>query len=172
AGAVRHRAPTGSGRRRRRPLTTRRPVPELLLRVRHGPEPDAAVTDVAVDLEASHSVAELAAALAEHLGCAGEPALASVRLGRVLDPHEPVGRADLLAGDELLLGAGVQHLPSAPGVPSVPGDLPDAAIDVVAGPESGRSWLVRRPGRYPVGRGRGAAVRLADGSVSRRHATV
>jgi DNA segregation ATPase FtsK/SpoIIIE, S-DNA-T family len=140
-------------------------VPELILRLRTD---RAGPTDVRVAVEASHTVAELAAALAAHLGHRGDRVLASTRTGEVLDPDALLGGLDLLTGDELVLGPGAGAV-----VARVRPDLTaDTTIDVTAGPETGRSVLVHRPGRYVVGRAPDATVRIDDPSVSRRHLTI
>lgn len=145
---------------------------ELLVRARLG----RSSADLAVTLDAGHTVAELGEALAGWFGRPGAVPLVSTRLGRVLDPDETVGRADLLSGDELVLGAAPGRAGDRPidGPIDEPVDGPEGAslvVDVVAGPDSGRSHPLR-PGRHLVGRARGVAVRLDDAAVSRRHLTI
>lgn len=138
-------------------------MPDLHLRV-----VGAGVTrEVVVAVEPTHTVGELATALACHLGVGGMPAL--LRSGRRLDPGAPAGRSGLVCGDVLTLdGATHGPEPTSPGV----GDDRVVTVDVVAGPESGRACVVGVPGRCSIGRGDDVTIRLADPTVSRRHAVV
>ena len=96
--------------------------------------------DVVVAAEPSHRVGELADALGLHVGLNRGSTLASDRLGVVLDPDLPIDRVDLAAGDVVALDLPPDtRLPDRSGAPLV--------VDVVAGPDSGWSQVIRGPGR-------------------------
>ncbi len=137
---------------------------ELILRIT---TPDRTTHDVIVGLDQQHTVAELACALADHAGVARRDwlDLTVARTGRTLDADGTIGDAELMSGDEVVLGTTDR--------PSPPPDLPRHAVtaDVLAGPESGRS-LVMLPGRYRVGRSTDCDLSIDDRSVSRHHADV
>jgi S-DNA-T family DNA segregation ATPase FtsK/SpoIIIE len=127
--------------------------------------------DVVVDVGPAHTVAELTAALCAPFGIDPDVvAITSMRARRRLRPDRVVGEIGLVSGDELEIG------PSSVGGPGREGDRPagpawGVAVDVVAGPDSGRSVLLG-PGRYALGRRAEADVRIHDPSVSRDHAVV
>ncbi len=144
---------------------------ELLLRVRGSHD---RVADVVAVVDAAHTVSELTTALCEHLdergdgrgGERGEEAvLGSVRLGRSLRPGAVIAESGLISGDELTLGPTVMMRRSTP-PPN-----PAVSVDLIGGPDSGRSRLLR-PGRYSIGRGPDADIVIDDPSVSRHHAVV
>jgi S-DNA-T family DNA segregation ATPase FtsK/SpoIIIE len=139
-------------------------VLELLLRV----ELEAGRTaDVSVELAEEHRVADLAAAVARHVGIAVPPGhapnLACQRLATILDPDRPVVTSGLLTGDLVRLGLTL----AAPGTEDVARDG-GLFCDVVSGPSSGES-LRLRPGRVSIGRDPGCDLVLADPAVSKRH---
>src|SRR5882762_5010150 len=74
--------------------------------------------------------------------------------------------AGLLSGD--LLVAGAVHEPPAPPPPS---GSDGVCLDIVAGPEAGRS-VVLSPRRYLVGRANECDITIADPTVSRRQLTI
>lgn len=128
--------------------------------------------DVVVAVEATHTVAELAAALSAHLGVAKS---GLCRAGRRLEPSSFVGRTGLVCGDVVeLVDPSTPDPPFDSPTPSAvdlrPGDL--RAVDVVSGPWSGRSFLLGVPGRYVVGRDVDVPVCIDDPTVSRRHAVL
>ncbi len=174
-----HTAPSPGGVAARRPLTevgSDRPSDsigpgepvvhahiELILRIRVGSRRDH---DLIVDLDTGHTVAELIDAIVGQLGIADDDlAVTSLRTGRRLRRGVPVGEADLLSGDELVVGPQSGRTPRARDV--VPRRA--LAVDVIAGPDSGRCRLLR-PGRFTIGRRRDCDVVLDDPSVSRHHA--
>ncbi len=124
------------------------------------------VDDVVVVVDPSHTVGELTVALCQHVDERIEGArLTSMRLGRSLRPDELVAGAGVMSGDELTVGP--------PGLAAGAPRLPTRAVsvDVTAGPDSGRSWLLP-PGRYSIGRGTGVDLLIADPSVSRHHVDI
>lgn len=123
--------------------------------------------DVVAELEPTHTVGELIDALNRHLDV-GALTLASTRTGEALDPGTTIADSDLMSGDEVVLGAVARG-----GAGSANGALPLRAVtlDVLAGPDSGRSLLLQ-PGDYTLGRGSDADIALDDPSVSRHHATI
>src|SRR6188768_2228484 len=166
--------PDRTGRRR----TTRRQAHlrhcgqpmELILRVRPlDGEPD----DVVVDVESSHTVNDLARALARQLGrtagtspVAGSPVTPSItlqRTGAVLEPAATVGDVGIVSGDELVVGPPRAVRPVRPIPPEA------VTVDALAGPDAGSSYILM-PGTYSVGRDDEAHVHLSDPTVSRRHA--
>jgi S-DNA-T family DNA segregation ATPase FtsK/SpoIIIE len=134
-------------------------VPELILRLRL----DDDQRDLIAVVEPGHTVAELASAIAAHVGREPPGHLCSERLGCAFSPELTIDRIDLVTGD--VVGFGV----SAPRPPS---SEPALAVDVVAGPESGRSWAIGRSSRHTIGRAPSADIVLDDPSVSRDHAVL
>lgn len=136
---------------------------ELILRTR---PPDGDLLDVVVDVEATHSVNSLAAALARQLELTGPlPSITSVRTGTVLEPAATVGESGIVSGDELIVGPPRAVRPVKPIPPEA------VTVDVLAGPDAGSSYILM-PGTYVVGRDDDAPVRLTDPTVSRRHAEI
>jgi S-DNA-T family DNA segregation ATPase FtsK/SpoIIIE len=142
-------------------------VLELLLRVE---TQDGGATDVRAELADDHRVADLALAIAAHLGLsvpAGHvPNLASPRIGQVLDPEGPILASGVRSGDTLRLAVTF----SDPGLlrTSEAGGL---FCDVISGPSSGTSLPVGG-GRFTVGREPECDLMLPDPTVSKRHAEV
>lgn len=121
--------------------------------------------EVVVDVDPDHTVADLAEALARHLGFGdGERALSHLRTGLVLDPARPVGASGLMSGDDLVVGS-ARPMARQPAIP-----VRAVTLDVVAGPDTGTS-LILLQGRFAIGRD-GTAVRLTDPTVSRHHLDV
>lgn len=137
---------------------------QLLLRVRPtGGTP----RDLWVEVDPDTGVGALTTALAAEVcpgAAAGQPGLfreAGVRV----DPHGTVGSCGLVSGDAVVVGAAPQrhydgHHPEA----AVPAGV---TLDVIAGPEAGRS-LVLTPGHHIVGRDGQASIAIADPTLSRR----
>lgn len=119
--------------------------------------------DVLVDASANATVAELAAALADHAATTSPGVLFADRLGRLRSDAQ-VGASGLLTGDVVSLTG-----PVAPRTaPSLGDGVAVAELIATGGPSAGlRIGLA--PGRYVVGRDRSAEVRVSDPSLSRRH---
>ena len=116
--------------------------------------------DVVAIVDESHSVGDLVRHLTDRATTEG---LTVERTGRWHGPDESVADIDLLSGDTVRLG---RHSIDCDETP------PRALVlDVVAGPDSGRS-LVLRPGATVVGRSSRCDLALCDRSVSRRHVIV
>jgi len=94
------------------------------------------------------------------------PALFRAVTGERLDPAAPLGAAGLLSGDLLVAGA----VPEPP-APPPPSGNDGVCLDIVAGPEAGRS-VVLSPRRYLVGRAGDCDITIADPTVSRRQLTI
>lgn len=122
--------------------------------------------DLVIDVEPEHTVAEVASAIAAHLGVERPVSLAVGRTGALLDPTATVAAVELYHGDSVrLLGVGER-------VPRPPRRSPHAlAADVVSGVDTGTSTTLH-PGRYVVGRGPTCDIVLRDPSVERRHAVI
>jgi S-DNA-T family DNA segregation ATPase FtsK/SpoIIIE len=140
-------------------------VQQLLLRVVSTPSTGtgpvrSAPVDVAVRLDDEHRVADLVTALAAHVGVSAT-ALTVVRTGAVPHPDAAVSSVDLLSGDEVALGARTCARVDVP--------YRALALDITAGPETGRSFLLDS-GTITIGRSTTADVTLADPTVSRHHA--
>jgi DNA segregation ATPase FtsK/SpoIIIE, S-DNA-T family len=140
---------------------------ELQLRV----ETDGAGTrDLAAELTEEHRVADLATAIARHLGVqlpAGhDPKLLSTRLGRQLDPASSVIDSGLVTGDlvQLRLAAVVTETPRI----ATEGGL---YCDVVSGASSGTS-VPLQPGRLTIGRDDSCDLAIDDPTVSKTHAAL
>ena len=130
--------------------------------------------DVVVSVDAEHTVEELTAAVAAFVGVAGP-----VRLVR-RDGERDVGldAAATVVAAGLVSGATVRLVPDdgpperdrRPPVDDAVASGP--CIDVVGGPDTGRSVRLPGPGRHLLGRDAAAAVHFDDPSVSRRHAVL
>lgn len=136
---------------------------ELILRVQ---ATGGASADVVVDVEVSHSVAELARALADEVGVGDRsPILTLARTGRSLSPQSTVGDSGIVSGDEVVVGY-AQHLEPVPPTPKQA-----VSADVLAGPDAGASTTLL-PGAYTVGRDSQCHIVLGDPTVSRLHVDV
>jgi S-DNA-T family DNA segregation ATPase FtsK/SpoIIIE len=132
--------------------------------------------DVVVHVVAAHRVGELTSALCRHLGLGADEvddvAVVVARTGELLDADTAVGTTGLLSGDRLLLRRSVGPSAVPPSRPGIDGSWPSTlVVDVVAGPMAGSSLRVGT-GRWSIGRGTDAHVRIDDPSVSRHHADV
>ena len=138
----------------------------LLLRVRGS---SGHVRDVNIEIEDSHTVADLSQALSAHLGenvpTGHVPQVVCDRLG-FLPSDSTVAGIGLLSGDEISLALILGELPSSRTASS--GGL---VLDIIGGPNTGTS-IPLRAGNYRVGRSEDMAVSLNDPTVSSHHATV
>jgi DNA segregation ATPase FtsK/SpoIIIE, S-DNA-T family len=128
--------------------------------------------DLVIEVEPFAPMRALLDALAQDIGLpAHEIGAATLARGnRRLQPGDPVASADLRDGDVLALEMADPDAPTYTPVPQEDGGV-IADLVVVGGPLMGtRVALV--PGTHVVGRGPGADVVLADGSLSRRHLQV
>jgi S-DNA-T family DNA segregation ATPase FtsK/SpoIIIE len=135
---------------------------ELLIRV----HARGGTHDLRLEVDPQLTVAGLAGVVAEVVGAQAvpPPALALERTGVLLDPEDTVEEAGILSGDELLLAP--ESVPRPKVVP-----VRAVSVDVLAGPESGRS-VVLGPGHHTLGRDADCDVVLADRTVSRHHLDV
>ncbi|MBI4939480.1 MAG: FHA domain-containing protein, partial [Actinobacteria bacterium] len=119
----------------------------------------AAPSDVVVEAPSGAGLAVARPALEAAAGLApGRPLSVG---GVVLDGEAVLGRPPLLDGAVLVAGP--------PGPPAAA--TPLLEVHVVAGPDAGRR-VALGPGRWVVGRGPDATVRIEDPDVSRAHAVV
>jgi S-DNA-T family DNA segregation ATPase FtsK/SpoIIIE len=139
---------------------------ELLVRLRA----EGAEHDLRIDADPQVRVDALARELAARyfrLAPGGPPpGLFRGATGERLNPAASLGAAGLLSGD--LLVAGMP--PEAPAT-SLPSGSEGVCLDIVAGPEAGRS-VVLSPRRYLVGRAGECDITIADPTVSRRQLTI
>jgi S-DNA-T family DNA segregation ATPase FtsK/SpoIIIE len=143
--------------------STRRLLVELLIRAHTNVGPPV---DLVVMVEASHRVADLAAALADYLQLSDrQPVLTTARGGRALDAGEFVSSTDLLSGDDVLVGVRAASGP----VPPIP--IRAVTVDVVAGPETGMSIILPQ-GTFRIGRDPAMDIVVDDPTVSRHHLDV
>ena len=94
------------------------------------------------------------------------PALFRGATGERLDPAGSLGAAGLLSGDLVTLGD-----PPEPAPPPPPAGTDGVSLDVVAGPEAGRS-VVLSPRRYLLGRSGECDITIGDPTVSRRQLAI
>ena len=138
----------------------------LLLRVKGS---SGQVRDVNVEIEDTHTVADLSRALSAHLAenvpTGHIPQVLSDRLGH-LPGDSTVASIGLLSGDEVSLSLTLVELPSVRA--EMGGGL---VLDVIGGPRTGLS-IPLRAGSYRVGRSQDMSVSLDDPTVSSHHATV
>src|SRR2546426_10268047 len=119
---------------------------ELLVRVRT----DGADHDLRIDADPQVQVVALARELVARFGRplqrgpdrTGPPALFRGATGERLDPAGPLGAAGLLSGDLVPIGDPPEPAPAPP-----PAGTDGVSLDVVAGPEAGRS-VVLSPRSY------------------------
>ncbi|NMM34569.1 MAG: FHA domain-containing protein, partial [Phycicoccus sp.] len=85
------------------------------------------------------------------------------QLDRAVDPRSTIPESGLRSGVTVAVtSCGASFIDSGPTV---------AVVAVVAGPDSGKEFRLRRGTAY-IGRGHGCEVQVSDSSVSRRHAKV
>lgn len=130
--------------------------------------------DVVVSVGPEHKVSELAVALGCFLGCADPVELIGRTGDRVatVDAAAPVVGSGLVSGSVVRLGVVGGSTEPGPDRSADEGAVTGPSVDVVGGPDTGRSFPLGGPGRYVVGRDASAAVCLDDPSVSRRHAVL
>lgn len=137
--------------------------------------PEGADLDVSVDVEPGVPTRTLLGALAEAAGLpAGDVGGAVVeRSALVLQGDGPVGSAEILDGDRLVLQTRGESPTVIRRSEDANGSGGEGAVDlvVVGGPLMG-TRVPLPAGEHVVGRGPGADVVLADRSLSRRHFTV
>ena len=127
---------------------------------------EGGAADVVVDVEPTHRISDLAAALGRQLR--SSPAGSTItllRTGTVLDPDGTVGESGIVSGDDLVVGPPypVQRVPAIP--------VRAVTLDVLAGRDTGTS-LILLQGTFSVGRDPGVQVTLTDPTVSRHHLDV
>ncbi len=137
---------------------------ELVVRVHHGA---AAPRDLRIDADADQRVAAVTTAIAAAVDAPPDAAasLTVARLGRTLDPHADLASAEVLSGDDVIVGYSGRVTPVAP----VP--VRAATADVLAGPDAGISTILLE-GHHSVGRDPSNRVELSDPDVGRRHLDV
>jgi len=126
-----------------------------------GNEPE----DVMVEVEATHHVGELAAALSQYVGRRRTDSLSILRNGRWerINFDDQVESAGIISGDRIALGDtknSGRHATSAV-----------VRLAVTSGPDAGRSFDLGI-GAHSVGRSSNCTVRLSDPLVSRQHAVI
>lgn len=118
------------------------------------------VADVEVRVEASHTIQDIAVALADFLGF---DSTAAVPLSRPdsgqLRPDLNIGEAGVVSGETLILGIAQYQAEGAPG---------ELSLVVASGPDSGTSRVLF-PGSFIIGRDAGCFLPLNDPQVSRQH---
>lgn len=130
-------------------------------------QPTDLSVDLVVHLSPSTTMAELAAAACPRLG-AEVAALQLVRAGAWLDRDATVEQLALRNGDEIRVGSST--LGTRQPMLSPPAD-PVVSVDVIAGPDVGRFFLLA-PGRYPVGHDPRAALAMTDQTLQRHHLSI
>ncbi|MDH3225979.1 MAG: FtsK/SpoIIIE domain-containing protein, partial [Thermoleophilia bacterium] len=119
--------------------------------------------DVTVRVEPTHTVGELADAVADELGIDGRCGAAVSRPGAgTLDRASAVAEAGLVSGDVLVFGLVGSRPPARDG---------PLRLVVASGPDAGRSVAIGA-GRHVVGRDPSCALVLDDPQTSRRHLAV
>jgi len=142
-------------------------VPELALTVVDGSRHETSHVvprDVVVAVDDHHCVGDLTSVLVAHCDLAASAASGLVieRTGRHAPSHLLLRDLDLLSGDVVRVGGRGGRRPRR---------TTALAIDVAAGPDSGRSHALC-PGTTTIGRDADNDLVLADATVSRRHAIV
>jgi S-DNA-T family DNA segregation ATPase FtsK/SpoIIIE len=129
--------------------------------------------DLLVDVDPGVAVKSFIDALAGEVGVPPRDIAGAllVRKDRRVPPDAPVGSADLRDGDVLALELADPDAPTYTPTSQIGGDGALIDLVVMGGPLMG-TRVGLRPGSYVVGRGPGADVVLADGSLSRRHLEV
>ncbi|MEM7272899.1 MAG: FtsK/SpoIIIE domain-containing protein [Actinomycetota bacterium] len=121
------------------------------------------VGDVAVRVEPSHTVGDVADAVAAALGIAvGAGRAVSLAGSGPLDPSRTVAEAGILSGETLILGAARPD-------PVPPGGAP--TLVVASGPDVGKR-LALVEGIHLVGRDPSCGLALTDPQVSRHHCSI
>lgn len=124
--------------------------------------------DVEVRSTPDATVGDLAGALGLHLAGRGGSLLAPTTGG------QPWPAARRLRDCELRSGQVVEVTavnPSWLNAPDAPPSAPVAIVEVLSGPDAGRSFTITTPA-FTIGRAEECAVRLSDPQISRRHARI
>lgn len=123
------------------------------------------LADVGVQVAPSHTVADLAAAIAQFLGRKTDstasldtPVISRLDAGPLVD-HLGVAEAGVLSGQTLILGRLW---------PGPEGRIGELVLQVASGPDAGRT-LDMPPGSWLVGRDDDCDLTLTDPQISRRH---
>ncbi len=127
---------------------------------------EGGAADVVVDVEPTHRIGDLAAALGRQLRSSpANSTITLLRTGTVLDPDGTVGESGIVSGDDVVVGPPypVQRVPAIP--------VRAVTLDVLAGRDTGTS-LILLQGTFSVGRDPGVQVTLTDPTVSRHHLDV
>ena len=137
---------------------------ELVVRVHHGAAPPR---DLRIDTDADQRVAAIGAAIATAVDARPDAgaSLTVARLGRTVDPDTDLASAEVLSGDDVIVGHTGRVTPVAP----VP--VRAATADVLAGPDAGISTILLE-GAHTVGRDPSNRVELSDPDVGRQHLDV
>lgn len=131
----------------------------------------ASAADLVAKVDPAHTVGELAAAVARHVGV--EPGRVGLsRHGRPVPSSSAVFRSGIVSGDDLTLVTTGSSPDAGPGPGTDGHSGGHLVVDVVGGPDAGRSFRIGVPGRLVVGRSATADVLIDDPTVSRRHATI
>lgn len=159
-------------------MTTRRvgvPFNAMELRlVAEGPQ--GAAREIAVEVDGAHAVADLAEAIAQHLGVNDAARgkgwrLQIARTDEWLLRESTVAASGLRTGDRIRLEpkSGVKA-PAGAGRDRSSSSRPLWELAVVAGPAAGERFVLG-PGEVTLGRGRRSDITLSDDEVSRHHVT-
>lgn len=138
-----------------------------------GPEPagGTAAIDVVVDVEPEHTVGEVAAALAAHVGLRGGGwSITRPATGEEFDTGELVGGLGLTDGNTLVLGRlddAASSAAAAPGVDSPRRGTVGWWVEVVGGPDLGRRRRLDPGTSTRIGRDPGAEFTVRDPSLGR-----
>ena len=126
--------------------------------------------EVAVDIQPTHLVAELRAALGAHLGLrdVAELDVYCLRTGAWLDPGDELRTTGLRSGDRIALADRSKPL-AGDGQPGPDGALVD--LLVTGGPSAGRR-VPLAPGEHRVGSFRYSGIMLDDPTLARIHLIV
>ncbi|MEY2959034.1 MAG: hypothetical protein RLZZ01_1602, partial [Actinomycetota bacterium] len=149
---------------------------EVALRVETGVGDAIDVVDVVVTVTSDHTVGDLAVAVAAFVGWPTSGDFV-IRRGGVtigVDPGDTVVGSGVVSGSTIAFSDAVRLTGAVAGA-ALDGSARggDALhVDVIGGPDTGRSHRLGRPGRHPVGRDPAAVLRVDDPSVSRRHAVL
>ncbi len=119
--------------------------------------------DLAIGVEPSHTVGDVAAAIAEFIGRPpGTIPTLSRRGTGALNPATTVADSGILSGETLVLGS----------ITATPRRRPaELRLIVASGPDAGASFPLE-PGDHTIGRDANCDIVLTDPQISRRHLTL